>query len=163
MSHVPLQLVLIQTLLSVLLHCSALNLCLCILYLSLPLSLSLCINTPLGMVGRGRTISQSLSRFKVLFLPSLLLCSTCCCLIKLFHFLSPPLFPLPNHKCLVGHRTSLCFLPANESACSHTHTLSLALTRKHICTAAGCLCGNSLLIIVTHFFYCLFHIVIQYP
>ena len=160
MSHVPLHLALI----SLLLHSSALTNVSHTLRISLPLSsppslspsLPPCINTLRGSEGRGRTISQSLSRFKVPFLPpllSLLHCSTCCCLIKLFPslpyphsrsfslFLPPlsvlPPSSLPHSKCLVGHRPSFWFLLANEPISAlhthtHTHTSTHMKTFSHM-------------------------------
>lgn len=101
MSHISPYLVLIQTLF------------LCSLIpphsLFLPFAPDLCLSlscSPSQLCEETKSVggqSQSLSRFKVPFLPplpSLLHCSTCCCLIKLFHFLPhPPLslspFSLP--------------------------------------------------------------------
>lgn len=85
----------------------------------------------------------------VLHVAALLSCST---------FSPPHLLSLPSHKCLVGHKKSLWFLPANEP--SYSHTLLRVLTHKHIYTAASYKFpfNNSCTLV-----YRLFRIVTQYP
>lgn len=116
-SHILWHLTLNETLHSLLLHSSAL----------IPLFPSLCLPPYIAALLRKQGVgrqSQSLSRFKVPFLPllpSLLLCSTCCCLIKLFHSfphsLSPSLPPTVGVCLVTEHLSGFCLLISSHQLC----------------------------------------------
>lgn len=90
--------------------------------------------------GRGQTISESLSRFKVPFLPWL---SSLCSILHVASLLScssHSVAPSIPHRKL-GHRTYSWLFPANELAshsCAHKFFFSL----QHVRSAACSFCGN---------------------